>query len=133
MKTIKLSISQLRRLEEEGRLCLTAKDASQTQYGLPATEQIEILLDKPTTVATGAEIRDFFDNGWDMDYYHEADDAKIQIQDDLGKWLLDDAKTYDVSDLGWLCWQGNPSTPEEAGKPGSMTFEEAFLKWRSRK
>jgi hypothetical protein len=124
MKKIKLTISQVRKLETEGWL--------HNVLIVDTAERINIQLERPTTVATGMEIHEFFDNGWDMDYYHEDDTAEIQLQDQLGNWLLEDLKTYDLSTLGYVVWQGK-HTPEGAGKAGGMTFEEAFLKWRSRK
>jgi hypothetical protein len=79
----------------------------------------------PKNRATGAEIRDFFDNHWPADYYLESDCAEVQVQDEEGNWILEDDKNYDLSLLGELGWQGK-------GLPTCKipTFEEVFLKWR---
>lgn len=110
---IKITLGQLRILEQDGKLYVA--------------DGIELVLEKPKNTATGAEIRDFFTDHWDLDYYHEYDCAKVQIQDEQGEWLLQDDKMYDLSQLGDLCWQGSA---EHNGKPSNMTFEEAFLKWK---
>lgn len=53
---ITLNLDDLRKLEQEGRLTIPA-------YGVNV--EVQIVLDKPKNVATGAEIKDFWDNGWD--------------------------------------------------------------------
>lgn len=118
---ITLSMADLRKLESGGTVTSPA-----TQY----CDEVQITLDLPKNTATGAEIKDFFDNGWDMDYYHESDMAKVQVQDEEGEWILQADKVYDLSELGELGWQGSHSNRT---KPSSLTFEEAFLAWKGTK
>ena len=120
---VRISLADLRVLEQTGSILLKAIDD---------LTQVRFELVQPKHQATGAEIREFFDQGWDMDYYHEGDYADVQLQDDNGKWLLFDEVMYDLSSLGDLCWQGMESA-QSKNKPEGMTFEEAFLKWKGTK
>src|SRR5271156_4786530 len=63
--------------------------------------------------ATGAEIKDFWDNGWSDDYFSE--DNVEPIQDELGSWLLDDNTMYNLEDLGLMIYQGRHD-PESRNK-----------------
>ena len=119
---LKLSLTDLRVLEQTGRILC------KNEEGI----QVSLVLEQPVYKATGAEIREFFDKGWDMDYYHESDNADVQLQDDNGKWLLFDEVMYDLSSLGDVCWQGSGSLAVRT-KPESMSFQDAFLKWKGTK
>jgi len=90
---------------------------------------IKIALQKEETVATGKEIREFYTEGWDGDYYYESGDALIQIEDENGEWIAKDHQLYDLNDLGTLGWQGQ-GHPEDRGKKSFLTFKEAFLAWK---
>lgn len=118
---VEITLDELRRLEKAGRVILA--DGS----------TLELVLVKPNATATGAEIRDFFNNGWDMDYYHESDTAQILLQDEEGEWLLRDEGVYELSKLGELYWQGQGVNLTRGKKPSGMTFEKAFLKWKESK
>lgn len=88
---------------------------------------VEMRLEVGTQEATGADIHEFYTKGWDNDYYYEQDDAKIDIEDSVGKWVLVEHEIYNLNDLGSVVQPGNPPKP---GKPESMSFKEAFSKWR---
>lgn len=74
------------------------------------------------TLVSGAIFRDFFENGWNPDWYH--DDAEIQVEGENGEWLLEDEKIYPLSKLGYSCWQGKEGQPHSSGKmfPVFMQF-----------
>jgi hypothetical protein len=94
---------------------------------------VKVTLLKPKDMATGADIRKFFFDGWDMDYYHEYEDATVQVQDEQGEWLLDDEAMYDLNELGMLEWQGDANANNRAGqmgKPSRLTFRNAFIMWK---
>ncbi len=95
---ITLTLDDLRRLEQDGKLTIPA-------FGVNL--ETVIVLDKPANVATGAEIKDFWDNGWDGNYYHE--DWEEPVQDELGEWVLENDKLYDLDRLGYCMWQGPSS------------------------
>jgi len=127
---IKITLDQLRRLERDGRLVLDINQVG-TQSG--SIGEYVLALDKPANVATGAEIKDFWNNGWDGNYYH--DDWEVPIQDDMGEWILEDAKLYDLDKLGYCMWQGPSSGvgARRANQPDTIPFAEAFLKWKGTK
>lgn len=114
----KISLNDVRVLEQQGNLSCKAEDGS----------DVHLIFTKPANVTSGLNIRKFFDEGWDKDYYYESDFAEVQLQDDDGNWLLEDDKDYDLSHLGGLAWQGY-DPPRD--KPKELGFEEAFLKWKT--
>jgi hypothetical protein len=83
-------------------------------------------LEKTPAMATGKEVRTFFAEGWDNDYYHE-DDGGTLLQDGNGSWLLEDGLLYDTEDMGYLVYQGR--NPQD--KPQTIDFSEAFGKWKA--
>jgi hypothetical protein len=116
---VEITLGKLRLLEENGTVLLS--------------DGIELVLLKPENVATGAEIKDFWDNGWDGNYYH--DDWDEPVQDDDGKWILEDGKLYNLDRLGYCCWQG-PSSGVGARRydqPATIPFVEMFLAWKGKK
>ena len=118
---ITFTLGDLRKLEQDGRLVIPA-------FGV--NQEVQIVLDKPKNVATGAEIKDFWDNGWDGNYYHE--DWDEPVQDDVGNWILEDGKLYDLDKFGYCMWQG-PSSARRHDQPDTIPFSEAFLKWKGAK
>lgn len=119
---IHITLGMLRTLEQNGSLHIN-----------DAKIAIELVLLKPENVATGAEIKDFWDNGWDGNYYH--DDWEEAVQDDEGNWILEDGKLYNLDRLGYCCWQG-PSSGVGARRhdqPATIPFVEMFLKWKGKK
>jgi hypothetical protein len=68
--------------------------------------------------ATGAEIREFYDNHWPEGYYHDD----CEITDDDGKCNLDPDQKYDLAELGVLVADGDPDN--------RITFQSAFLRWK---
>jgi len=126
---VKITLAQLRLLEQTGNLRL----ATGLPSGLIIEDQITLVLDKPKNTATGAEIKDFWDNGWDGNYYH--DDWEVPVQDEEGEWILEDAKLYDLDKLGLCIWQGPSSGvgARRANEPETIPFVEAFLKWKGTK
>lgn len=91
--------------------------------------EIKLAQDEPNCYATGAEIKDFWYNGWDKDYYYECDDAMIQITDEEGEWTASDSRVYDLRKLGPLYWQG-VGEAKYKGKEPHMSFENAFNAWK---
>jgi hypothetical protein len=110
---------------------IAALERGDTLVGNGGFETVCIKLEKPEHSATGAEIKDFWDNGWDPDYYHESRDAEVQIQNEAGEWILEDEKVYDLDTLGWLVWQGRGPAP--TGAFDGMPFTDAFLQWKAGK
>lgn len=86
---------------------------------------VELEADALRHYATGAEIRDFFENGWDETYYH--DDSEIPLMNDAGNWILEDDKLYDLSKLGMMV----PITFQPLSKYKS--FEVGFMAWKAKK
>jgi hypothetical protein len=116
---VEITLGKLRILEQNGSVLVS--------------DGIELVLLKPENVATGAEIKDFWDNGWDGNYYH--DDWDEAVQDDLGNWILEDGKLYNLDRLGYCCWQG-PSSGVGARRhdqPETIPFVEAYLKWKGKR
>ena len=66
---------------------------------------------KPTTelnletVITGAEFRDFYQNHWPKEWYVE--DPYVDLEDDMGKFILPDDAKHKLSDFGYAGWQGS--------------------------
>jgi len=112
---------------------LTPKDMETLAAGnkVISTNGTEIVLVITPAYATGAELKDFYLNGCDSDYYYESLDASIQIEDDNGEWLAVDSKLYPLAALGTIRWQ-RTGLPKDYGKKPWMTFEEAFLAWKNR-
>lgn len=73
--------------------------------------------------AIGAEIKDFYDNHFPAGHYH--DDTAIETHGDSGEWLLEDAKQYDLGQLGVLVDEKNSSE--------CVSFESGFKKWQRSK
>lgn len=73
--------------------------------------------------ALGREIKNFWENAWPEDYFH--DDSVINITNDNGDVILDLTKEYDLADCGWLIHNsiGKGMSP--------ISFEEAFLTWKN--
>ena len=123
--TIRITLAELRKLEQDGEIELVRYSSEIGKLGDEV--RTRIALDKPLDIATGAEIKDFWDNGWDGNYFH--DDWEVAVQDDVGNWILEDDKLYDLNKLGCCVWQGGSL----ATKPHSLTFVEAFLAWKNKK
>jgi hypothetical protein len=120
---ITLTLGDLRKLEQDGKLTIPAMGVNLATV---------IVLEKSANLATGAEIKDFWDNGWDGNYYH--DDWEEPVQDEEGNWILEDAKLYDLDKLGYCFWQGSGSlVAKRANQPATIPFIDAFLKWRGTK
>ncbi len=119
MVNISLTLGDIRELESKGILHTDTEADG---------EAVTITFLRPKNMATGAEIKDFFDNGWPANYYLEGDYAEVQVQDEEGEWILEADKNYDLSLLGELGWQGQ-------GLPTckNPTFEGAFLTWKGRR
>jgi hypothetical protein len=126
---ITITLAMLRKLEQEGSLHL---EQASSDITIPNTI-LELVLLKPENVATGAEIKDFWDNGWDGNYYH--DDWDEPVQDDMGNWILEDGKLYNLDRLGYCCWQGPSSGvgKRRHDQPETIPFVEAFLAWKGKK
>ena len=77
-----------------------------------------------TRFATGAEIKDFWDNGWPVDCYH--DDSEYEIEDENGNWTLQDDEKYELALLGSIIQRGGDSSRDER----TMSFEQAFNEWK---
>jgi hypothetical protein len=119
MVNISLTLSDIRELQSKGILHTDTEADG---------EAVTITFLKPKHMATGAEIKDFFNNGWPKDYYHESDYAEMQVQDEEGNWILDADQNYDLSLLGELEWQGSGLPTRK-----NPTFEEAFLTWKGQR
>jgi hypothetical protein len=126
---VTITLAMLRKLEQEGSLHI---EQASSDITIPNT-MFELVLLKPKNVATGAEIKDFWDNGWDGNYYH--DDWDEPVQDDLGNWILEDGKLYNLDRLGYCCWQGSSSGvgARRHDQPETIPFVEAFLAWKGKK
>jgi len=74
--------------------------------------------------ALGAEIWDFWQNGWPEGYY--IDDTEIEAEDDKGNCLLDLAAKYDLAEFGVLCPDG---TQAERMREAER-FSYFFSKWK---
>ena len=73
--------------------------------------------------ATGAEIKEFWENGFPETHYH--DDSDIEIDDiSTGEFALEPTEKYDLSRMGYL-YKHNAAAYEP-----DMSFQQAFLKWR---
>jgi len=73
--------------------------------------------------ATGAEIKEFWENGFPETHYHE--DPEIEIVDqNTGDFILDPNDKYDLGSLGYLV------PPSSNSGHRVMPFQAAFLKWR---
>ena len=78
--------------------------------------------------AKGAEIKDFYYNYWPQkleDYYYEDEDAEIMLEDEQGKWLLEDDLSYDLDGLGWIM--------DNDGLKDGISFKSAFSKYKKTK
>lgn len=75
--------------------------------------------------ATGAQIKEFFENGWPGDDWY-WDDNNIEIESGQGDFVLKLTQEYDLDDLGCLYWQGLDDCPRDE----YWGFEEAFAEWR---
>ena len=51
--------------------------------------------------ATGAQIKDFWDNGWPDNYYYEPEGMEV-VDGENGKFILELEKEYDLSVFGYL-------------------------------
>lgn len=96
-----------------------------------STEEVEAVeyfvhsLEPKTHQASGADIQEFYEKGWDSNYYH--DDSEIQIEDDAGNCMLHPDGLYDLRKFGMMIWQ-------ELGPDGeNKTFEQGFEKWKASK
>lgn len=129
---VNITLDMLRRLERDGRLQVAGISSNGPITG-SVDDQITLVLLKPENVATGAEIKDFWDNGWDGNYYH--DDWDEPVQDDLGNWILEAGKLYNLDRLGYCCWQGPSSGVgmRRHDQPETIPFVEAYLKWKGKR
>jgi hypothetical protein len=75
------------------------------QPGLPVTEN---------TWVSGKDFKEFYFNGWDMNWYH--DDYELECESCEGEWMLDDDGIYPLYKLGHSVWQG----PEDQARKGEM-------------
>jgi len=76
--------------------------------------------------ASGAQIKDFYDNHWPSGYYFEEEDAEVKLNDnDSGEWLLDHTERYDTAKFGYLVKEGETVR----GVPDTISFTTAFGKW----
>lgn len=64
---------------------------------------------------TGAAFREFYQNHWPKDFWHE--DAEYEIEDELGKYILPDDAILEISRLGYLQGEGHKNV---------LSFEEAW-------
>jgi len=131
MSTLRITLAELRKLEQDGTVELIRYSNEVGRLG--AEVKTILVLEKPANIATGAEIKDFWDNGWDGNYYH--DDWDEPVQDEQGKWILEDGKLYNLDRLGYCCWQG-PSSGVGARRYDQLAtipFVEAFLAWKGKR
>jgi hypothetical protein len=71
--------------------------------------------------ALGADIIEFYRNGWPDGWYH--DDATIEVEDqDDGTPVVQPNEKYDLVELGVLV--------DEAGIKDHVTFASAFNRWK---
>lgn len=75
-----------------------------------------------SVLITGAEFRDFYQNHWPADCWHE--DAEYEIEDDNGAWVLRDDAILDVSKLGYVVAQG-------ATEQRWQAFSEVWAAWKT--
>jgi hypothetical protein len=77
--------------------------------------------------ATGAEIWNFWMNGWPQNWYN---DAEIEVESPEGDCLLEMDQEYDLRSFGYICWPGTMGFPrDEAPAHGKDTVP--FAKWFS--
>lgn len=79
------------------------------------------------TTALGAEIQEFYENGWPHDdYVREAGD---DLYDEAENWLLEPGKSYNLNKVGGvLSWcNHHESPPKHLGEHPS--FAKAFNAW----
>jgi hypothetical protein len=82
--------------------------------------------------ATGAEIWDFWQNGWPGDNWF-IDDYEVDVEGADG-CLLEMGKKYDLVDLGTIYWQGDGDPPDEAPHYGRDGLEVSkWYAWWKRK
>jgi len=127
---IKVTLEQLQRLGRGDKVELALDQiGNQSSDGVGGLGSYALVLDKPADVATGAEIRDFWDHGWDGDYFH--DDWEEPVQDDMGEWILEPEKLYDLGKFGWCIWQGRGALPE--WEHPAIAFVDAYRAWKNKK
>ena len=78
--------------------------------------------------ATGAEIKDFYDNGWPEGYYVE--DVELEYIGNQDEWLLEPGTKYDLKLMGMLCPNEIPQGVHYSEI--SISFESAFKAWRKK-
>jgi hypothetical protein len=78
--------------------------------------------------ATGAEIREFYENHFPAGYYHLEQDGKIKLTDFDGNWILDDNTLYDLSKIGPCAKMAPPRFFSFIQDPSlEIPFETAFI------
>jgi hypothetical protein len=82
---------------------------------------VKIIMQHDGHFATGAEIKSFYFDHWDDDYYYESGGTDVPLEDEEGKWIAQDDRLYDLRELGTL-----------EGKARSISFEDAFNAWKAR-
>lgn len=74
--------------------------------------------------ALGADIIDFYNNGWPDGWYH--DDNSIDVEDNgEGLDIVQPDQQYDLDDLGVLVKDNDPM-----GATPDMSFSTAFNRWK---
>lgn len=101
----------------EARPSVEAEIAAQDAWrpGMPVTAKTRV---------RGADLKVFFDEGWDANFWH--DDADVQVEDEEGNWTLDPEKIVCVSRLGYAMWQGRGTPPRGAESEPVWTH---FARW----
>ena len=79
-------------------------------------------LEGTASMALGADIHRFWDEGWPKEYFHIEGDSDLQIKDTEGELTLDPLKEYDLNLMGYL----EPHTDDEIDP---LDFADAFLAW----
>lgn len=75
------------------------------------------------TKATGAEIWDFYCNGWPENHYYEENEILIcDDEKDPNKCLLEFDKEYDLDKFGFI-------GDKNVGVFDTVPFEEVYLDW----
>jgi hypothetical protein len=120
MIEIKLTLADVRKLER-GEAVLTTVRA-----GVGAMLDINVTCELPKQTATGAEIKEFWENGWPEGYYHEGEDAEVKVQNEDGVWIIRDERNYDLTQLGHVLSDGSGGSVRP-----DMTFAEAFAQWKA--
>ena len=81
-------------------------------------------IDGDKLYSTGAEVADFYNNGWPRNYYH--DDYELDICDANGDFSLIPTTEYDLDELGVLIWQEDH---EPKSSQLMWPFKDAMKQW----